>query len=124
MKRYRYPRRNGAYFPAIQIAVASAGTRSYRNVVFRLDTGADISVLPVDILSSLHAIPLGNVIIADFDDRPTIYQSFAVDFRVATYHFNDVEVIASEGGTTLLGLDILNLLDINLNGPKKVLTIV
>jgi predicted aspartyl protease len=123
MKRYRYRKRDPADFPALRIAIAPAGIRSYRNVMFRLDTGADISVLPAGILSSLNARPFGNVIIADFDDRPTIYQSFAVDLRIANHRFHEVEIVASEGGAALLGLDILNQLNINLNGPKKTLTV-
>jgi len=37
--------------------------------------------------------------------------------------FEEVEVIASDGGAALLGLDVLNQLNVNLNGPRKTLAV-
>ena len=62
--------------------VASSGSHAYKTLVARIDTGADITVMPADLLSTLNAKPIGDVIIADFDARPTIYQTFAITLRL------------------------------------------
>ncbi len=91
--------------------------------MLRVDTGADMTVIPSDVLKELHAVEVADVIVADFDTGTSVYKTFSVNLRLGKLFFEEVEVIASDGGAALLGLDILNQLNVNLNGPRKTLAV-
>jgi len=68
---------------------------------------------------SLNAMTVGKVAVADFDTRTFIFDTYSLNLRLNDHLFEEVEVIASEGDIALLELDILNHLNIDLNGHRK-----
>jgi predicted aspartyl protease len=91
--------------------------------MLRVDTGADMTVMPSDILQKLQAVEVADVMVADFDTGVSVYKTYSINLRLGKLFFEEVEVIASDGGAALLGLDVLNQLNVNLNGPRKTLAV-
>ncbi len=92
-------------------------------VDFRVDTGADMTLVPGMLIPELGTKAFDEVIIADFDSRTVRYDAHVVHLRLNGRIFENVEVIASETDTAYLGLDILNRIKVTLDGPKKSLII-
>ncbi|MBI5471919.1 MAG: retroviral-like aspartic protease family protein [Ignavibacteriae bacterium] len=124
MKRFPYQTENATQFPVLTLTIESPNRHPSTKIILRVDTGADMTVIPSDVLKELNAVEVADVMVADFDTGTSTHKTFSINVRLGKLRFEEVEVISSDGGAALLGLDILNLLDIHLNGPKKVLTVV
>ncbi|MBI4739574.1 MAG: retropepsin-like domain-containing protein [Chloroflexi bacterium] len=89
-----------------------------RTFSFQLDTGSDITVLPLNIVSELALPRAGEILVEGYDanqDQATIY--FAT-LSIKNFVFRRVSILAIDRSQGLLGRDVLNLLVTNLNGPK------
>lgn len=103
--------------------VISTRTGAERKVVFRLDTGADMTVVPFHILDDLLSKPHGKVMIGDYDSHRVSTPFFLIHLRFGNLLFDGIPVAPSQSGSALLGLDILNQLKLTLDGPKKQLVV-
>lgn len=85
----------------------------------RLDTGADITLIPESIVRQLQLPVEDTIVVVGYDqgimDRPT----FLVDMRILGQTFTAVSVIAAARDEVLLGLDILNSFVTTLDGPAQ-----
>ncbi len=90
-------------------------------ISFRIDTGADITVIPPVCVHRLLLESRGRLEIVDYDARRLHHESFIVDIALGTVTFRAVQVIASASGSALLGLDIINRLDLTLSGSTRTL---
>jgi predicted aspartyl protease len=110
-------------FPAVPLTVVSTRTGAEKKVLFRLDTGADMTVVPFHILDDLMSKPHGKIIIGDYDSHQVRTPFFLVHLRLGDVLFDGIPVAPSQSGNALLGIDILNQLKVTLDGPKKSLII-
>jgi predicted aspartyl protease len=123
MKNFRYRNHKGMPAPVVPAIVSASTSPQKFKISFRLDTGADSTLLTSNTILELDADLLGEVVVADFEGVESIRRTYSVNLLIGRRYFRDVEVIASEGGPALLGLNVLNQLNLNLNGPKRQLSI-
>ena len=83
-----------------------------------IDSGADITIVPFAILQSLNAPAMRPVVLSSqWRDRHSVY-IYKLDIRVDKMIFPAVDVAGDPGsGEVLLGRNVLNRLDLRLEGP-------
>jgi hypothetical protein len=83
----------------------------------KLDTGADVSAIPVFLPEALQLQPESQVLVEGYDLQQVWLNSYHVSLIVARVRFSRVEVILFPEEYVLLGRDVLNRLYAHLNGP-------
>ncbi len=82
----------------------------------KLDTGADISAIPVTVVEQLRLLPVRAISVEGYESKPMPVSTYAVALNVADARFR-MEVIAITEPYALLGRDVLNYFYARLNGP-------
>lgn len=89
-----------------------------------VDSGADATMLPVDILTDVHARYVETRQMRSVTGQTTLVSMYRVYIRVGPYGLSGLAVIAvQEGGEPILGRDVLNQLEVTLIGPAHELWI-
>lgn len=103
--------------PVVSMKI-SAVKRStpFRIRLAELDTGADISVIPVSLISELHLAAKRPVLMLSYDGAPAKRTTYQVDLEILGYTLHAVRVVAAPRNTILLGRDVLNHFIITLDG--------
>lgn len=83
----------------------------------KLDTAADISCIPVDLVERLGLLPARTVPVEGYDGIQEVVYSYTVTLEVADARFRHLEVVLIPEKYALLGRDVLNHFYIQLNGP-------
>ncbi|MBS7637977.1 retroviral-like aspartic protease family protein [Candidatus Bathyarchaeota archaeon] len=84
----------------------------------RLDSGADMTVVPQHAINELRLIPASRISVKSFDGRAVWRYTYYVNLSFQDFEFRMVEVIASKREDMLLGRDILNRLKAILDGKR------
>jgi len=84
----------------------------------KIDSGADISVIPQAWTSRLRLLPSGLFEVASFDGRTIETPTYYVNISMNGFRFELVKVISSRRTNALLGRDILNRLKVTLDGKS------
>ncbi|MBO3808458.1 MAG: retroviral-like aspartic protease family protein [Candidatus Brockarchaeota archaeon] len=82
----------------------------------KLDTGADMTVLPQHAVSELRLIPASRVRVSSFDGRGFWRYTYFVNISFNGFENKMVEVINAQRRDALLGRDVLNRLKTVLDG--------
>jgi predicted aspartyl protease len=82
----------------------------------KLDTGADITVLPQHAVSELRLVPASRVSVSSFDGQKAWRYTYFVNLSFNGFDYKMVEVIGAQRRDALLGRDILNRLKTVLDG--------
>lgn len=82
----------------------------------KIDTGADITVVPQQAVSGLGLVPARRLTVASFDGREESGYTYFVDISFEGFEFPMVEAISARRPDVLLGRDLLNLLKATLDG--------
>jgi len=82
----------------------------------KLDTGADITVLPQSAINEFRLMPAGRISVFSFNGREEWRYTYFVDLSFHNSKFPMVEVIGARRHDALLGRDVLNLMKITLDG--------
>jgi hypothetical protein len=109
--------------PVIPLDVISPIHGGKRRIKFRVDTGADMTIIPGALVPELGTRAFNEIIMADYDSRQMRYKAHVIHLALHGRLFENVEVVASETDTAYLGLDILNQPKLTLDGPKKQLVV-
>ncbi|MDW8029166.1 MAG: retropepsin-like aspartic protease [Armatimonadota bacterium] len=88
-----------------------------------IDTGADITVMPTAIIAQLGIVHSGDILVSGFDGTTQICPTYLVDLQIGRHQFDLVEVVPTFTNELILGRDVINQIDIRLNGPQLVLEI-
>ncbi len=107
--------------PVADLEVSNPATHAAERGRGKLDTGADVSVIPEAWAAKLHLMPAGFFEVASFDGRVTETPTYYVNVSMNGFRFELVKVLSSRRTNALLGRDILNRLSVTLDG--KTLTI-
>lgn len=103
--------------PFIEFEVVSSQDSTQRRLVQGLlDTGAEVSVLPFEILTALQIPKASNMSVESWNGSPTLVNTYIVTLEVADAHLDSIEVVAAPMQYAILGRDVLNHFILTLNG--------
>jgi len=105
--------------PAFEATVHAPDGRS-RTIRAKLDTAADVSGLPRDLVDELALPPARRVTTSTFRGEPVQARLHRGDLVVAGRRFAQVEWLPIGRPYALLGRDVLNDLVLRLDGPSLV----
>ncbi|VAW43364.1 hypothetical protein MNBD_CHLOROFLEXI01-3745 [hydrothermal vent metagenome] len=113
------------YYPAapvIKIGVAKSGQKERSTQIAALiDSGADATMLPVDLLQVVNARYSMTRQMRGVGDRPIAVEMYLVTLFIGEFAFPGIEVIAAaENSEALVGRDVLNQMVVTLNGLANV----
>jgi predicted aspartyl protease len=107
--------------PVIDIAVSRVTSGdSEISLHVLVDSGADVTVLPIDILESVGARYLDVKQMRGITGHVLAVDIYLVTLRIGSHVLPGVEAAAMrEGAEAILGRDVLNQLEVRLNGPAQ-----
>ena len=110
-------------FPVLEVALATPTETDWIGpFLMFVDSGADVTIIPEALIESLD-LPVERTsrIRSQWGAGPWI-NLYRVDIRISDLVFPGVEIAGDPvGKDAVLGRDILNFLDIRLNGPARLL---
>jgi predicted aspartyl protease len=83
-----------------------------------LDTGAEVSVLPTEILTTLQIPKASSMSVESWDGSPTLVTTYIVTLGIADARLDSIEVVAAPMPYAILGRDVLNHFILTLNGKE------
>jgi predicted aspartyl protease len=105
--------------PIMPIDINAPGrTRSGCTVTALIDSGADATLLSINVLEEIGARPVGHATLVGISDKPYLAEVYIVNILVGSRTLYAVRVLAMPTGSdSIVGRDVLNHLTITLNGP-------
>ena len=119
MSQYPYNKKLSPPCPGLEIIFSPfSKLRFYLKIWAKIDTGADVTLIPQTILGRIGKVkqPTKCYNIIGFDGVPQKRPVYEVNFEVAGCKFEKMEVMSSPGNNILLGRDILNQWKLTLDG--------
>ena len=109
--------------PVVEIGVSRLGSTEPLTLVIALvDSGADASMIPIDILQTAGARYTMTKQMRGVVGHPIVVEMYLVTLFIGSYVFPGVEVIAAaEGAEVVIGRDVLNDMVVTLNGLANVI---
>lgn len=90
----------------------------------KLDTGADITLIPPSLVNALQLVPEDSVVMVSYDGTETERTAYFVDLELGGHKLECVEVVAVPRDNILLGRDVLNRFNITLKGKELTFDII
>jgi predicted aspartyl protease len=107
--------------PFIEFEVVSPQDLTQRRLAQGLlDTGAEVSVLSVEILTALQIPKASDMSVESWDGSPTFVTTYIVTLGIADARLDSVEVVAAPMPYAILGRDVLNHFILTLNGKDLI----
>ncbi len=104
--------------PFLPVRLASLADHSESiTVQAKLDTGADLTVIPTVLIERLHLMPAGEIEVEGYDSRRATIRAYDVNLQVDQLSMVGLLVIGFAEDYVLLGRDVLNRLRVLLDGP-------
>ena len=122
---FPYSARYQPPMPAVEIALgAPEADYSLGPLPAILDTGADITVVPQEYLIQLDApIVAGGYLRSPWGERQSV-KIYEINLRIQGHALKHVEVASEPGGReVLLGRNVLNSLNLQLDGPNGIVNV-
>lgn len=107
--------------PVLQIYLSSSDEEEWQGAFTGIvDTGADFTIVPKEILAAMKAIQVGSgVLSSQWRDRRSV-NIYEIDLRIDDIVLSYVEVAGDPFSNELiLGRNVLNELDLRLDGPNR-----
>lgn len=102
---------------SIEISNPSNKRQNYQEKAL-LDTGADFTCIPSDVLNNLTLVKMREVRLAGYEEKDfEVKSTYSINLKFNG--FEDItEVVAIDSGSPIIGRDILNKLELILDGKK------
>lgn len=119
-----YPYNSQSYTPAMPVMVISVsglqGNDPIARVEALVDSGADATMLPADLLRHVKASFHETRVMRGVTGHRVAVDTYFVTIRVGPFEISGVEAVGMvEGTEVILGRDVLNQLEITLHGPAQ-----
>jgi hypothetical protein len=105
--------------PGLDVDILHPLTSARATVFAKIDTAADQTIIPEAIVDILALEPQGLAVAEPVDSRPRVYVTYTCDIIIAGRQFIDLEAAAAPISYILLGRDVLNELQITIDGPQR-----
>jgi predicted aspartyl protease len=111
-----------AYFPpmpVLPIAFSFPDRDQWHGPMFAIvDTGADFTIVPISVVQLLNLPIVGDAnLVSQWQDRRAVLV-YQTDIQIGTEHIFSVEIAGDpESNEVILGRNVLNELDLHLDGP-------
>lgn len=104
--------------PVIELEVSLPGRSQPKvSTVLLVDSGADKTMMSIDILQSINAKPIDHIRVRSLFGASRSTQLYVVDLHIGVHHIHAVEVAALPAEEeNIMGRDVLNHLVVTLNG--------
>jgi predicted aspartyl protease len=122
MKR-RYSRAFTPPAPMVELRVRAPGGAERRKLEAKIDSGADLCIVPDDVVAELDLPPVRTVRAAGFDGAHREALLYHCSIELAGHHFPHVEALATRRRYTIVGRNVLQALVVRLDGPGSTLSI-
>ena len=99
------------------------GKSVHAGVHMQVDSGADLTCIPGNVVPASGALRYGSTYVSGFDGEISLMRTCFVTIRFGGHRFESVEVLPIAGEIGLLGRDLLNSLEVTLAGPARTLLI-
>jgi hypothetical protein len=104
--------------PFVDVLVSPpVGSNLSETLRAKLDTAADISCIPADLVARLGILPVRTILIEGHNGVQMAVDTYVIILEVAGTRFRHLEVVSILGEYALLGRDVLNSLYVRLDGP-------
>jgi predicted aspartyl protease len=100
------------------VSIQHPATDQQETLLAQLDTGADISGIPRQIIDELRLIPARSILVEGYDGVCIRLSTYIVYFEMVGVRFRRLEAVPLPGEHALVGRDILNHFYARLNGPE------
>jgi len=104
--------------PSLKVKFTKPFSNRSLDLQAKLDTGADMTVIPQHVIGKLKLIPVSRISVSSFDGREVWRYTYFVNLSFRNFEYRMVEVINAKRRDALLGRDVLNRMKIVLNGKK------
>jgi len=121
---YSHPYDAHTYDPAMPVAEVTllslvTGDPAV-NIVAVIDSGADATMLPLDVLTTAGALYLRARRLLTVSGQGQTVDTYLTTLRLGPHTIYGVNAVAMPaGGEAILGRDVLNELELTLNGPAQ-----
>lgn len=120
---YSYSRRFWPPAPFLEIRVAAAAQSRPATVPALVDTGSDVTSIPLTVAQALQLRPLGPAEVEGVAEGQIEREMFRAFLSIGAREPVGLAVIGWHENIALLGRDILNHYVITLDGPNQTFTI-
>ncbi len=106
--------------PAPFLPVQLAGLTAHAETVTvqaKLDTGADLTAIPVAVIERLRLMPASEIEVEGYDTRRATVRAYDVNLQIDQLKVTGLLVIGFAEDYVLLGRDVLNRMRVLLDGP-------
>ena len=110
--------------PCLEVTLSSLlNARRRSTLPAFLDTGADTTAIPENIINTFNLYPVGRLRFEDVKAEPYNVYTYAIQITVQGIVIPRLEVVPTGLDFVILGRDILNRFHLLLNGPEQLFTI-
>ncbi len=114
-----YDRRFDPPAPVVQVTVRHIVQQRRRiTAAALLDTGSDVTAIPVSLVQRLQVIPFSRLQLEDVSGKTKTVQTYAVHLTIGELTLPRLEVIQTGLDQVIVGRDVLNHLYVSLSGPE------
>ena len=104
--------------PVVMVKVYMPFSKRTMKVKGKIDTGADITVIPIKIVKDLSLVPVRIIKISGYDGKVSLKPTYLINISIEGFKFDFIEAIATKRENILIGRNILNRLIVKLNGKQ------
>lgn len=109
--------------PTLDIEIRNPQTGATQILLAKIDTGADGTVIPKDVVEGLGLLDFDQLLSVGFDGSLQVQTSYMIDLLLPGKIFTDIEVITAPLPYVLIGRDLLNQLVMTFDGPQLLFSI-
>lgn len=107
--------------PTVEIVVTGPDSRARRtSLVAQVDSGADVTMLPREILRQANARYLVTRSMRGVTGHRMSVDTYLVSIQIGPHRIMGIQAVSMlEGAEAIIGRDVLNQLEITLHGPAQ-----